>query len=209
MRNSQTGNATCSSRRLTRCIRTSLSVFLNTLLALTLLAPDILGRVGDADAQQLQATEAQVKAAFLFNFGKYVTWPNAPGDQFYICVLGQDSLGSALDGIVAGERMGARPVAVRRIRATQQASGCQVLFITASEESRLDATLASLAGNPALTVSDMHRFTERGGMIQFVQEGNRIRFTVNLKAAQKAGLTVSSELLKVAKSVQRDDAGGM
>ena len=160
-------------------------------------------------AQQIQATEIQVKAAFLLNFGRYVTWSQPPEGNFSICVLGQDPFGQTIDGIVSGEKVGAKPAEVRRLHALSEASYCQVLFISASEEPRLTAILGSLSKAPILTVSDIPHFAERGGMIQFVTESNRVRFIVNLAAAQKAGLGLSSELLKVAKSVQRDENAGV
>lgn len=161
------------------------------------------------DAQQVRPTEAQLKAAFLFNFGKYVTWPASSSESFSICVLGQDPFGSALDSIVAGETLGGKPASVRRIRAAQEASSCQIVFISSSEEAHLQSTLATLAqSGSALTVSDLPEFAHRGGMIQFVEDGNRVRFVVNLAAARRAGLVLSSELLKVAKVVDNGDGRG-
>jgi hypothetical protein len=157
--------------------------------------------------QQLQATEAQVKAAYLFNFGKYVSWPPISGEHFLICVLGRDPFGSVLDEIVAGEKIASKQAEVRRIRSFHDASSCQMLFIASSEDAQIRSVLPELANVPVLLVSDLPGFVERGGMIQFVTEGNRVRFLVNLKAAQRVGLTLSSELLKVAKSVQRDTPG--
>jgi len=161
------------------------------------------------EAQQLKPTEAQLKAAFLFNFGKYVTWPTAAGATFSICVLGRDPFGSSLDSIVAGETLGGKPAEVRRVRSVQEASGCQIVFISASEENHLQATLTTLSrSGSALTVGDSPDFVQQGGMIQFVEEGNRVRFVVNLAAARRAGLVLSSELLKVAKVVDQDSGPG-
>ena len=161
------------------------------------------------EAQQVRPTEAQLKAAFLFNFGKYVTWPGIASESFSICVLGRDPFGSALDSIVAGETLGGKPAAVRRIRGAQEASSCQIVFISSSEEARLQSTLATLArSGSALTVSDLPDFAQQGGMIQFVEEGNRVRFIVNLAAARRAGLVLSSELLKVAKVVDNGNGRG-
>ena len=176
---------------------------LSTLLIFVLASGISTGQVG----QQLRATEAQVKAAYLFNFGKYVSWPQFPNEHFSICVLGRDPFGSALDEIVGGERIAAKLAEVRRIRSFHDASSCQMLFIATSEDAQVQSVLAELANVPVLLVSDLPGFVERGGMIQFVTEGNRVRFLVNLKAAQRVGLTLSSELLKVAKSVQRDTPG--
>ena len=95
-----------------------------------------------------------------------------------------------------------------RISEPKQGLSCRVLFIGSSEEGRLKEILTTLDKTGVLTVSDMPNFLQRGGMIQFVLDGNKVRFEVNLRPAQDAGLTVSSELLKVAISVRRDSHPG-
>ena len=92
----------------------------------------------------------------------------------------------------------------RRISGTQEGADCQILFISSSEVSRLDKILEALEKNTVLTVSDIPQFLQHRGMIRFVPEGNRIHFEVNLTATQRAGLTLSSDLLKVATAVRRD-----
>jgi hypothetical protein len=96
-----------------------------------------------------------------------------------------------------------KSVVAKRILTPQDASNCRVLFISSSEETRLKQILVVLRGTSALTVSDLPQFTQRGGMVQFFLEGNRVRFDVNLTTAEQAGLTLSSELLKVANNVRR------
>lgn len=152
------------------------------------------------------ASEYAVKAAYLYNFGRFVDWPpNASGSQsneFTICVLGRDPFGSALDETIAGEKINNKSVAARRISKAADASGCRILFISSSEDKRLKETLSTVSPLGVLTVSDMPEFVERGGMVQFVVEANRVRFAINLAAAQQAGLSLSSELLKVATAVR-------
>jgi len=154
-------------------------------------------------AQQL--SEYQVKAAYLYNFGKFVQWPSGAGagNQVFICVLGQDPFGPILDAVLAGERIQGKGVVPRRIAKAQEALDCGILFISSSEERRLSDVLNTIEHVAVLTVSDIPGFSRRGGMIQFVLEGKRVRFEVNLASAQNAGLTVSSELLKVAVMVRR------
>lgn len=188
-------------RRVAALVRRTLTVAL-LLLAFLTYPPT------SAYPQQIQATDIQVKAAFLLNFGRYATWPRPPENNFLICVLGHDPFGQTLDSIVAGEKIASQPAEVRRVQTVQEASSCHVLYISDSEELRLQATLVSLAKTPVLTVSDAPRFADQGGMIQFVLDGNRVRFIVNLGAAQRAGLTLSSELLKVAKTVTGNGSGG-
>lgn len=160
-------------------------------------------------AAQQKANEYQVKAAYLYNFGKFVTWPAGSMEAgFQICILGQDPFGAALDATVAGDSINGKPIVVRRIAAAREARGCDILFISASEEARVGEIMAALAGLHELTVSDMPHFVEHGGEIQFVLEGDKVRFEVNLAAAQQAGLTMSSQLLKVALTVKRSAEGG-
>jgi hypothetical protein len=159
---------------------------------------------GSLLAQQPRAEESGVESAFLYNFGKFVKWPGtAGGPSFTICVLGRDQLGPQLDSIVAGESVDGKPIAVRRIANTQEAATCQILFISRAEQSRVNAILSSVEKMPVLTVSDMPQFIDRGGMIQFVLDQGRVRFAVNLGSAENSGLSMSSELLKVASQVKR------
>ena len=165
-------------------------------------------------AQQPKATEFEVKAAYLYNFGRFVQWPDESGtdrtDSFQICVLGADPFGQALDATLAGGTIGGKSVMAKRISKPQEVNSCRILFISSSEESHLKDVLAALDKTRVLTVSDIPRFSERGGMIGFVQEGNRVRFDVNLDSAQGAGLTLSSELLRVATNVRKvSHSGGM
>jgi len=154
---------------------------------------------------QSPATEYQVKAAYLLNFGKFVTWPAgvvpARLDSFSICVLGEDPFGPVLDATVRGEKIDERPVMARRIRNSEEAAGCQVLYIARSEQSQSRRITAALSKSRVLTVSDIPDFIAQGGIIQFTMSGNRVRFEVNLDAAQASGLVLSSELLKVASAV--------
>jgi hypothetical protein len=152
-------------------------------------------------AQQVHPTESQVKAAYLFNFGKFVQWPidhGASGDSFELCVLGQDPFGPVLDATVAGESIGARKIAVVRISKLSEAAPCNVLYISGSEGSRLGQILEAARHSGALTVSDIPHFVDHGGIIGFVKQQDRIRFEVNRGAAEDSHLTLSSELLKVA-----------
>jgi len=161
---------------------------------------------------QQKPTDFQVKAAYLYNFGRFVEWPTkvtaAQGEPFTVCVLGQDPFGPTLDATLAGERIGGRSVVARRISSPQESEHCQILFLSPTEGSHVSKIIEVVDKKAVLTVSDMPQFAERGGMIQFVLDGNRVRFEVNLTATQHAGLTLSSELLKVATTVRRDPLPG-
>ena len=158
--------------------------------------------------QQPKVSEYQIKATYLYNFGRFVQWPpnatTAKGDSFSICVLGQDPFGPSLDSTLAGETLDGKPLAAKRISTARDAGECRILFISSTEENHLKEILAALDESSILTVSDIPAFSRRGGMIQFVLEGGKVRFEINLAKAQIAKLTLSSELLKVATTVRRN-----
>lgn len=161
--------------------------------------------------QQARPTESQVKAAYLFNFGKFVRWPAvSPGsdDSLEICVLGKNPFGSVLDDTVRGETIEGRKVIAKTLPALQDAGGCRILFVSLSEEGRVAGILSEAKHLKALTVSDIPHFAEHGGMIEFINQEERIRFEVNAAPLEEAGLTVSSELLKVATKVIHKSGGG-
>ncbi len=163
-------------------------------------------------------TEFDVKAVYLSNFGRFVEWPPAPEqpaqpgseppaagpEPFNICVIGSDPFGPALDRALAGENINRAPLIPKRISRVQDAPGCRILFIAVSEDKQMRSILGGLGNASILTVGDAPQFTRRGGMIQFVLEGNRVHFEINLAAAQRARLVLSSELIKLATAVRRE-----
>lgn len=175
-------------------------------LALAIVLLCAIGGITEASAP----SEYAVKAAYLYNFGRFVQWPAeiaANNGSFTICVLGQDPFGRALNAAIAGQTIHGRRIVILRISAAQEAAGCQILFIDSSEKNSLQDILTALDDRSVLTVSDMPGFAERGGMIHFITEDNRIRFEVNLAAAKRAGLTLSSQLLKLAFKVREGMSG--
>jgi YfiR/HmsC-like len=165
-----------------------------------------LGAAGLA-AQQAGPSEFQVKAAYIYNFGKFVKWPTfAPANQsgsFTICVLDGDPFGNTLQSDLAGESVGGKPVAVKRLPKARDAAACHILFISAAQGKNLEQILAAVDQTSVLTVSDMPDFSKRGGMIQFILDGDRVRFEINLDSAGKSHLVFDSELLKVAAAVTK------
>ncbi len=163
-------------------------------------------------AQARKSTEYDVKAAYVYNFGKFIRWPASAiavsNDTFPICVLGKNPFGESLDATVRGESIDGKKLAVRYLGNVGEISGCYILFVSNSEEHRVEGILAEVGKRPILTVSDMPDFVDRGGDIEFVQVGEKIRFKVNLVAAEKSGLALSSDLLKVAVSVKRNGHSG-
>jgi hypothetical protein len=158
-------------------------------------------------AQQPKPTEYQVKAAYLYNFGRFVEWPAklaaSNSHSFAICVLGQDPFGPTLNATLADETINGKSVVAKRIPSPDEAVNCRILFISSSEEGHLKQILAVLDRESVLTVSDLPQFSRRGGMVQFVLDEKRVRFEINLTPAEHAGLTLSSELLKLATNVRR------
>ena len=167
---------------------------LAVLLALTWLAG------ARAAAPATPTAEYQVKAAFLFNFAQFVEWPAKafPDEQapIIVGVLGEDPFGSYLDELVQNEKIGNRPLVVRRYRRVEDVADCHILFISRSAGAQFDKTIASLRGRPLLTVGDLDNFCRLGGMVRFVTENGKIRLRVNIESAKDSGLTISSKLLR-------------
>jgi hypothetical protein len=152
--------------------------------------------------QAQKTTDYEVKAAYLFNFGKFLRQPDTQRPpSFDICVLGHDDFGGALDKLTANEQMNGLPEHTLHVENAAAARRCAIVFISGSETDRLKQDLSDLAGTPVLTVSDLPHFVERGGMIEFQIQEKHVRFSVGLDAVTKAGLGLSSELLKVAVQV--------
>lgn len=153
-------------------------------------------------ADDKPALEVQVKAAFLAKFAMFVEWPaaatNAP---FVIGILGKDPFGDFLDAAAKREFANRRGIEIRRSDDLNKLAGCQIVFISTSESARLSSHLAGLAGQPVLTVGDESNFAGRGGMIGFIKEAGMVRFEINTRAAELAGLKLSAKLLQVGKIV--------
>ena len=170
-----------------------------------------LDRGSLARAQDAQPTEYEVKAAFLYNFARFIEWPadafDGPQTPLVIGILGEDPFGSALDDIIARKTVRGRAVVVRRLHRDQDLRGCHLLFISASEKKRLPEILLSLRGSTVVTVSEIDRFIYSGGTINLLVENSRVRFEVNLDAAARARAKISAKLLALARGVVDDRAG--
>ena len=153
-----------------------------------------------AVADAAPVDEDQVKAAFLFNFAKFVTWPagDPDGDPLAVCVLGSGSFDESLEKVIGGRPVGGRSVVVRDVSSTTEMGGCEIVFVRASEDSRAASILDHVGDKPILTVGESEGFAARGGIINFRVEESRVRFEVNPAAATRAGLELSSQLLKLA-----------
>ena len=150
--------------------------------------------------------ESLLKAAFVFNFAKYVHWPEGMRKDkvIHLCLAGDDNIFGALKRL-QGERVRGADVIIHPIDETLPAAGCDILFLGVSERHRLHLLLDPLGTRPILTISDIPRFAELGGIISLYWEGKKVRFAINLQAARRAGLRISSRLLNLARIVEETD----
>lgn len=158
--------------------------------------------IGHVRAEEPVADEYPVKAAFLFNFAKFVEWPagafKSPEDPITICVLGQNPFGTALEDVVRDKTVANRAFVVRAVSNSQQAANCQIVFVSASERKRFHFLLDQLKGRSILTVGEGDDFTANGGIINFKLKEARVRIEIDAGAADRAGLRISSKLLSLA-----------
>lgn len=146
-------------------------------------------------------SEYQVKAAFLYNFVKFVTWPGeAERDSrsLVLCVLGPDPFALSLERVVEGKSVRGRRLLIRRVSFLDEVGDCDLLFVSEPLAHDPRELLAAVRGRGILTVADSGDFARRGGTIELVERGNRIAFEINSAAARREGLVVSSKLLRLA-----------
>lgn len=147
--------------------------------------------------------EYHVKALFLYAFTKFVEWPSdMPGDALCIGIVGDDPFGDILDQTVAGKTVNGRGFVVKRFKSDAEARLCHIVFVGASETKRMRAVLDALKGSGVLTVGEARGFAQAGGVINFEIVDNKVRFEVNIEAAKRARLKLSSKLLSLAKIVR-------
>ena len=165
----------------------------------------LVGASRGGGAWAAEFDEYAVKAAYLYNFAKFVEWP--PGAfadaaaPLWVCIAGDDPFGDALAAL-SGKTVASHPVAVRHMPATTGLEPCHIVFVSRTEQGRFKAVLAQLARLPILTVSDIGDFARAGGMIGLIEADQRIRFDINLAVARQANLKLSSHLLKLATLVE-------
>jgi hypothetical protein len=152
---------------------------------------------GGPTAAAPKMDEYQAKAAFLYSFLKFVQWPSADG-PLTVAVLGDDPFDWRLDDVMRGRSANGREIVVKRIRASDDVSEYQVVFVSASEAPNVADILKRARGAPVLTVGEMSTFVEDGGMVRLFVDGERIRFQVGAHAVQQARLRVSAQLLSLA-----------
>ena len=163
-------------------------------------------------SQQLRAqqyAEYELKAAFLSKLARFTKWPAGTfkdkGTPFVIGILGNDPFGGPLERRALEQTVSGRRVVIRRGRNVTDMRGCHVIFIAKSERNRVGdllagiQNLAGLQGTAILTVGETDQFTRQGGVIGFRMEDNQVRFDINSGAAERGGLEISSQVLKLIK----------
>ena len=189
-----------------RCIERGRFVWV---CALLLAAPFLSAFSAPSDPQT--PTEYQIKAAYLFNFLKFVEWPDDPPSdphgKWVVGFVGDSPVGDELTRLVEGKSVLGRDLQVKKLLPADNLRACNIVFISESEKKRLPAILAALHGSSVLTVADMDGFVSSGGMIQFVVEDARVRVTIDVDATNRARLKVSSKLLVLAHVISGPERG--
>ena len=156
-------------------------------------------------ADNVSEREYQIKAAFLYNFTKFASWPTDTfADEqspFNFCIIGHDPFGSAIDISTQNKFVKGRPIIIRRVQRIGDVDTCHLLFVSSSENGRLLEIIEFVSDLPILTVADGGDFAQRGGSINLVNVSNKIRFEINPNAASRAGLRLSAQLLRLARIV--------
>jgi hypothetical protein len=169
------------------------------MLAISLFLPS-----RQSSSQEISSpSEYELKAAFLYNFALYTEWPVAPVEAFDFCVLGKDPFGARLDQIRHKILQG-KPIKIRRLGTVSEVKGCHLLFVPAIEKEQYSRLASALSQQAILTVTDAPQMDDKWPviMINLVLEGERYTFDINQSAAKTAGLTFSSKLLRLARSIR-------
>jgi hypothetical protein len=171
-----------------------------------LLALAVMIAVTATAAPGAPVSEAQVRAAMVYNFASYTEWPGPTAQEqpLVIGVIGNDAVALALQ---ASGRLGSgREIDVQSLSASEELSRCQVLYVSGIADRVIAATLAKVSGMPVLTIGEQDHFTQLGGIIRVYSEGNRLRFEVNMTHASGVRLKISSRVLDLARLVRNPDA---
>ena len=196
-------------RRVVKLMLRRLGILIVALSVSLSWAPQAVAQASDSS----DSSEYLIKAGFIYNFAKFVEWPTAsfaqPDSPIVIGILGTDPFGNLIDRIIENKKIGARGLVVKRLKwdtDLKNLKECKILFVGASEKAHLDDLVQIVKSLPILTVGETPGFAERGGVIRFVLEDNRVRFEINVEAAHQADLTISSRLLTLARIIQQANA---
>jgi hypothetical protein len=171
----------------------------------------ISGVAAEAENSKV-SSEERIKSVFLLHFMKFVDWPSGAFEDNHspmlIGVIGDDPLGGELEASLRGKTINGRELMIRRIAWPGDIRGMHILLICASEARAAQDILASVKGNPVLTIGEMDRFGQQGGVINFFIEEKKVRFEINIDAAEKARLKISSQLLALARIIRNNSRVG-
>ena len=178
-------------RRFVQCCRAMAIVCLLT-----------LATAGRASAQQIRSGEYNIKAAFIYNFTRFIEWPDSafatPQSPFIVGVIGPDPFGPRLEAVMNGETVKGRPIRIKRFTSISQADECHIVFVSGKARTDVKKLSEVLRGKPILTVSDKPDFDQEGGMISLSMAENKIKLIINSTAAKASTLSISSKLLRLA-----------
>jgi len=164
------------------------------------------GASPSAWAQSDDDAEYRVKLAFLYNFAQFIQWPpeafSDPAAPLTICVAGQNPFQGESEQELRGRTVGGHPIAIKRLRLNDDPRTCHMIFVRASEKKPAEKLIAAVRGTSTLTVGETQGFAELGGDINLTLSQNKLRFEINLDAAQQTRLKISSKLLALAKVVR-------
>ena len=185
-------------------IRDSLKTASPSGISKTLVTTLVLGLLTWPCLANEPSLEYRVKAAYLYNFTKFVSWPELNQQPLHlplqICLFGDNPFGALIDGIQKRKARG-RTITVYQVTLTAPLHQCHILYIGKSDAKHLPQLLQRVALQPVLTVSEIHQFAEKGGMIQFVTIDNRIRLNINLAIAKKSKIELSAQLLEISANI--------
>lgn len=163
-------------------------------------------------ADNLKVAEYQIKAAFLYNFAKFIIWPesvfSADDSSFHICIAGSGGLAEKIKELLDAERLGKRALEIIPVDLESMEKGCQILFISTDNRRQIITALSKIKLLPILSVSDNEKFIQDGGMIEFYREGKKLRFAIAPRNIQKANLKPDANLFRVGKVIEVEDNGG-
>jgi hypothetical protein len=172
-------------------------------------APETFAQTSESS----DSSEYLIKAGFIYNFAKFVEWPSTsfaqPDSPIVIGILGTDPFGGIIDRIVGDKKISGRGFVVKRLKWAKDfkdLKDCNILFVSSSEKEHMDDVIRMLRWLPILTIGETPGFAERGGIIRFTLEDNRVRLEANVEAARQANLTISSRLLTLARIIQQPPA---
>lgn len=156
-----------------------------------------------ADVRADKAAEYMLKAAFLYNFAIFTTWPDRTTDNFNLCIYGKDPFSQDLDSLMRKKHINDRKVIIHRINTIDRLNQCQLVFISRAAIGDLADIIDDLKDKPILTVADSPGVSQQGVVLNMNVKDDKITFEANLTMARKAGLSLSSQLLRLATKVQQ------